>query len=42
MGSYRDKLARQVDGSLETGGNIIAAAKCLPKGASKRRAIGGD
>jgi hypothetical protein len=41
MGSSRDKLTKQGQKFLEAGEVIEAAAKCLPRGASKRRAAGG-
>jgi hypothetical protein len=41
VGSSRAKLTKQAERYLEAGESIVARAKCLPRGASKRRAAGG-
>ena len=41
MSSYRSKLTKQAGRFLAPGEIIVAGAKCLHKGGSKRRALGG-
>jgi hypothetical protein len=41
VASYRNKLTKQAGRFLEAGETIVAGAKCLHRGGSRRRALGG-